>query len=322
MPRVCAFEQRRPEAEVPEVPRGIYTEISDAALVLEAPLRYLLRAVSNVKEARMRDPMSKAIRAWRFAALAAMLAILSAANAEAAPPAVTDIAAELHARAIGHAYQTSRGLAICVESAKGEWFLWYAAHPNEGETLMSHCVAPARSHGIFPMVRMLPPFGKADTPSFSGATSIEYTADPIQSGWPDDQRGCGPLFPWFLVVTRPDGRRRGFYVIVRIADPWRRDFSRCRWAGGRPATITRQYDDVVTIESVDAGDGTSVLWSHDRTPILLRVRAIPTSAWTSDGNVFIVPYSVLGPQLQAAGWDSLRRNEAVLSVIRSTVSTP
>jgi len=269
----------------------------------------------------MRGPMPKAKRPWRLAALTAILAVLSAANAETAPPAVTDIAAELHARAIGNAYQTSRGLAICVESPKGEWFLWYAAHPDKGEASTRRCVPPEHSHGIFPTVRMLPPIGVADPPSFSGATSIEYAADLLQSGEPDDQRSCGPLFPWYLVVTRPEGRRNGFYVIVRVAAPWRRDFTSCQWAGGRPATITRQYVEVVSIESMDDGDGTSILWSHDRTPVLLRLRAIPSTPWTSDGRVFIVPYSVLGPKLQRAGWNNLTRNEEVLSVIRSTKST-
>jgi hypothetical protein len=269
----------------------------------------------------MRGRTPKAIRPWRLAALAAMLAVLPAANAAAAP-AVTDIAAKLHARAIGDAYQTSRGLAICAETPKGGWLLWYAAHPNEGVASARSCVPPAYSRSIFPMVRMLPPLGVADTPSFSGVTSIEYTADPILSGQPDDQRGCGPLFPWYLVVTQPEGRRKEFYVIVRVAEPWGRHFAGCQWTDGRPVTITRRYIEVVTIERMDGGDGTSILWSHNRTPVLLRVRAIPSFPWTSDGNVFIVPHSVLGPKLQATGSDSPTRNEAVLSVIRSTVITP
>jgi hypothetical protein len=125
-------------------------------------------------------------------------------------------------------------------------------------------------------------------------------------------------------VKKASGRTEAFYIIVRLKKPRRISYT-CSDSGVRGsvpvAPVTINYDEVGTIESIDVGNGTSIVEafaSNATRPVLLRLRAIPATPWASEGNVFLIPQSVVGLKLTAAGWDPGPRYEALLSVIRST----
>lgn len=253
---------------------------------------------------------------WHLAVLVATLGILPALGANATSPAVTDVAAELHVREVDDAYQTSRGIAICVMTAEG-WFLWYMAHPHEHQApTPRYCRLPAGAKDIAPMIQMGPtPYyaGGLRPAAFSGATSIVFNP-----GGPGAH--CASLFSSYYVVTLPDGRKYGFYVIVRLAKPFTVSYISCEDRNLRATPFVVQFGELGVLNSVDAGNGTSILWFPSRraaVPVILQVRGIPATAWASGNNVFLIPRSVLGPKLAAAGDDSSRRYQALLSVIRS-----
>lgn len=244
--------------------------------------------------------------------LAIVVSLMALPAAHAALPEVTDIAAKLHARATGDAYQTVRGLAICVQTAKGDWFPWYAAHPDLREAPRAQCRVPAGAKFIYPMVPLAwkPCFKGCAT--FSGATRIVWQP----SGLGDL---CGYMFGDYYSVTRPDGHRQKFYVFVRLSKPRSVRFNACPFDHWKRTAMAFQYASVVPLFSVALDDGTSIVWYsyNNAHPVLLRMRGVPSAPWTNHGDVFILPPEAIAPELAAAGDQPYARYAALQSALQS-----
>lgn len=78
---------------------------------------------------------------------------MPAFGAKADQSTVTDIGTELRIRDLLDAYQTARGIAICVKTAEG-WFPWYVSHPRESTPPAATCRVPAGAASITPEVMM------------------------------------------------------------------------------------------------------------------------------------------------------------------------
>lgn len=259
--------------------------------------------------------LSAKLMRW-FAASIAMCCVLPAFSGNATQPAVTDVQAKLHIRNLTYAYQTVQGLAICARTDRG-WILWYAASPHERAAPASTCRVPIGANVITPDVIIAGKDGWA-MPTFDGAVSIRAGYD-AWSG--DDLYICQRAFSPYYIVTFPNGETRAFYVIVPFAEPETLNFSMCEWNQFKPAMVTFRYGTVRTLESVDVGAGTTILWDsgggYHPTPILLRVRRLPSKPWTSDGHVYIIPRRFLEQKFAAAGDDQRAQYDAIVSVIRS-----
>lgn len=242
--------------------------------------------------------------------------VLPASGGNAMLPAVTNVQAELHAHDLGYAYETARGLAICVRTDKG-WILWRAGSPHERTAPASACRAPNGASIITPDVIMAGQHGWA-MPTFGGAMSIRAKYD----AWSGEEvRTCQRAFSPYYVVTYPNGKKQAFYVIARLAEPEKLNFSLCSWNSGRPPMVTFRYGTINVLQSVDIGGGATILWAdgggYHPTPVLLRVRRLPSTPWTSNGQIYIIPRRFLEAKFIAAGDDQRARYEAVVSVIRS-----
>jgi hypothetical protein len=259
-------------------------------------------------EARFRS-----VRRWWLAGLTTMFTVMPTIAAPAGPPAVTDVGAELHARALGETYLTARGTAICVQSTAGSWHLWYVAHPAELAPAARGCPAPRGAEDIAPTVQFGPTAqyaGLLRPATFSGATSVVMNTGGVGAH-------CAPLFSSYYTVTMRDGRSEAFYIIVRLSKPRKISYA-CSDGDGRTKPFSVDFADVGPLESIDAGDGTSILYALDLNaarPVLLRVRAVPSLPWESGHSVFLIPHRVLGPKLAAAGDDQRSRYAALLAII-------
>jgi hypothetical protein len=165
---------------------------------------------------------------------------------------------------------------------------------------------------------------------------------PIEGSWPQLHRDtsfgggaiylersttsahCGPNLAAFYTVRYPGGMIYSFYVVARLdtsqevpPDAW------CESTRSRERGYVQDFD-LMTIRSVDLGNGATLLygWRAGFEPVVLIVRALPTNSVWTNGDVFLVPKSMLGPALDAAGADLGARYTALLDIIQMPPSAP
>jgi hypothetical protein len=227
---------------------------------------------------------------------------------------IVDVAAQRHFIGTDEFYVDGQGrLLLCVQTENHQWALWDALRDSLAAPVGQKCEAPSGLQRFNPMVRWPPVEGAiqgvADSSSFSHAASIHSDSGGATN--------CGPNLASFFTVTYPNGNRESFYMIVRRDRPVSLHLNAwCESAGGQERDYRQSYDVLPVIDSIDLGNGSTLLSGRrdGQTPVLLLVRRLPRSVWSS-GDIFVVPQSTLGPLLAAAGSDFDARYEAMRKLL-------
>ena len=228
---------------------------------------------------------------------------------------IVDVAAQRHFIRTDDFYADGQGrLLLCVQTENRQWALWDPRKDSLAAPVGQKCEAPSGLRRFNPMVRWPPVEGAiqavADSSSFSHAASIH-----ADSG---GTTNCGPNLASFFTVTYPNGSRESFYLIVRLDRPVSLPLNAwCESAGGHERDYRQFYDVAPVIDSIDLGNGSTLLSGRrdGQEPVLLIVRRLPRSVWSSNGDIFVVPQLTLGPLLEAAGSDFDARYAAMKKLI-------
>lgn len=261
--------------------------------------------------------------AWQCLGL--LLGLLSCQLLAAAgnDPDVEDLYEKHHFLSVGDMYTDGHAKLLCVETSPKKYSLWNPADdsfsfPTEKES----CSVKQNFHSLFDMIRPIQlPGGPPETPpnqsSFSGGAI--YEDDHGLSG------NCGPNQTTSYAVIYRNGATESFYLVVRLKKPKTKEIGED--CDGPPEKIVQQFDtdSVIFLNSVDLGNGKSLIYEmfderpHDGDPvqpILLLVKKLPKTVWSSNRNIFIVPGSYLSKSLSwEAGFNLARRYKSVLDAI-------
>lgn len=148
---------------------------------------------------------------------------------------------------------------------------------------------------------------------FSGAKSIELKYKHMT-----DNINCDPYLTGTYTVTYLNGSSSSFFLIGRLQTPDTISVNEDKRLCGNVSTgsVEVRYDQVLgLLESIDAGNGTTLLYAPNAPPVILLVRTLPDAVWSSKGNVYIIAADKLQPQLNKAGPDPVKKYRVLLRMI-------
>jgi hypothetical protein len=262
----------------------------------------------------------------------------SARAATAPTDDIEDIIAKHHFTWIGNIFTDGTVKFLCVETDNHEYGLWNpltdhlsATIPEkqrQSASIDEKCEHPGL-HWLgtdqelnHMMVNRLPiggvPANDTSHSNFGDGATLSLVFDMYS-------KRCGPNLASYFTLTHRDGKTDSFYIVVRFKRPQLYVAENCDDSDDPKQELILDLDSIWQLNSVDLGDGRTLLFSntnryapYGRGPVVLIVREIPNSVWSSDGNVFIIPTNLLRPQLMKDRWrikDLSVRYNALLRVI-------
>jgi len=264
-------------------------------------------------------------------AACASLTVLALSACQAFAPQrseVVDLTQRLQLTKVGDVITDGHARFVCVEDNKHWAYLMNVTTykrtrylPFAGGSAGCSSRLPADLKRVntsvqYATVQTIADFPLRSEASFSGARILLRNAGAA--------RVCGPNLPFYYTVNYPNSSY-SFYLIVRLKTPLQLHIaSYCANVATDAAKpgIDRVYQfyfgDEGLIQAIDTGNGATLLIdgnSNATEPVLLTVKSLPATVWSSQQNIFIVPRDVLDPVLQQAGLDPVKRFEALMAVI-------
>ena len=254
----------------------------------------------------------KIIQSMFFMNLLFILIICGSKAALSQTPDVIDVASKEGFISVGDLYTNGAEFFMCVQRRSGDFSLWNPVTGEASSPIAGKCNLPTGFHYIinnitYPQLGSGKQIGNA---SFGGAIQIVRRTTGINN--------CGPNYTDYISITMNDGTREEYYVISRLKSKFTPKIpDECENALAPNASFAENFTDVNSMGSTDLGDGRTLLFSFDRSAqlVLLLISKLPSTVWSSNGNVFLVPRQILAPQLDNAGSDEEGRYRALLRVI-------
>jgi hypothetical protein len=238
----------------------------------------------------------------------------------AAPTAeIEDLAPRWDFKEIEAAYRDGERVVLCVQTRESEYALWDPLRGHLSKPRRKHCSGGSHLKLLGTEIAALraadlagPDAPASTTPDLLNDASIWRVTD-------ESPTGCPVNLDHYFVVRDAVRISARFYVIRRYLTPSPFAVAQpCNQIDGK--NPLQGYEVSPTLAAVALGQGAVLLYAYDGAmdftePVLLLIHRLPASVWSSNDDVFVVPWDDLGPGLAAAGGNLAARNAALLTVI-------